>query len=319
MAIYDSRYTRTQIDVGIGAGYVPTLQAPPTSSTTSYTRSDLPSGSQTVSFVVGQMCRVAVTGGYDFYQLKDVSGNTATWEKTNYRVMGASGSGHASGLVPDTGSTAGTTKFLREDGTWQIPESGGSVIPVVLLYEPRTPEAGMVIFDAGDTNKFYRYTMQGWWVEFSTPHKAFGVDNNDEWYEIIDGVLSQTPIADFEYNAWYIYYTGGPKYQTGQVVFIGEYHGGGMLPTLDDIINWNKPIGLPVGSETVTSLASLPVTNRMIVATISTNQSTVSISGGVSSLTAGCELHVVVKATAAVTITLPTSSQIGRASCWERV
>lgn len=251
MAIYDSRYTRTQLDEGIGAGYVPTLQAAPTSSTTSYTRSDLPSGSQTVSFVVGQMCRVAVTGGYDFYQLKDVSGNTATWEKvadtntipqgycdtssstrdkvvtctdyvatansyimilmknansystnnstirlningtgnktvyingtssssssnktlpagsylvfydgtnyyfrtdgkitgnitgdaatvngktvgvnvpanavftdTTYSVMGASGSSHASGLVPDPGSTAGTTKFLREDGTWVVP------------------------------------------------------------------------------------------------------------------------------------------------------------------------------------------------------
>ena len=222
--------------------------------------------------------------------------------------FGGRGPGHKKGLVPDPGSTAGTTKFLREDGTWQIPESGDSVIPVVLLYEPRTPEAGMVIFDAGDTNKFYQYTMQCRWVELSTPHKAFGVDNNDEWYEIIDGVLSQTPIADFEYNAWYIYYTGGPRYQTGQVVFIDEYHGGGMLPTLYDIINWNKPIGLPVGSGTVTSLASLPVTNRMIVATISTNQSSVSISNGVSALTAGCELHVVVNATAAVTITLPTSS-----------
>jgi len=33
-------------------------------------------------------------------------------------VMGASGSNHAPGLVPDPGSTAGTTKFLREDGTW---------------------------------------------------------------------------------------------------------------------------------------------------------------------------------------------------------
>lgn len=436
MAIYDSRYTRTQLDEGIGAGYVPTLQAAPTSSTTSYTRSDLPSGSQTVSFVVGQMCRVAVTGGYDFYQLKDVTSGVATWEKvadtntipqgycdtssstrdkvvtctdytatansyimilmknansystnnstirlningtgnktvyingassssssnktlpagsylvfydgtnyyfrtdgkitgnitgdaatvnnhkvlsnvpanavftdTTYSVMGASGSSHASGLVPDPGSTAGTTKFLREDGTWQIPESGGSVIPVVLLSEPSTPEMGMVMFYADEINKFYQY-FRGSWIEISTPHKAIGLgSNDDDAYEIIDGVLSQTPI-DFEYNVWYIYYTGGPEYQIGQVVFIGEY-GGGVLPTFDDISNWNKPIGLPVGSGTVTSLASLPVTNRMIVATISTNQSTVSINGGVSSLAAGYELHVVVKVTAAVTITLPTSS-----------
>lgn len=40
-------------------------------------------------------------------------------------VMGASGTNHASGLVPDPGSTQGTTKFLREDGSWQVPPSGG--------------------------------------------------------------------------------------------------------------------------------------------------------------------------------------------------
>lgn len=50
----------------------------------------------------------------------DVPAN-AVFTDTTYSVMGASGSGHASGLVPDPGSTAGTTKFLREDGTWQVP------------------------------------------------------------------------------------------------------------------------------------------------------------------------------------------------------
>lgn len=33
-------------------------------------------------------------------------------------VFGASGAAHAAGLVPDPGSVAGTTRFLREDGTW---------------------------------------------------------------------------------------------------------------------------------------------------------------------------------------------------------
>ena len=36
-------------------------------------------------------------------------------------VMGGSGNGHKSGLVPDPGATAGTTKYLREDGTWTVP------------------------------------------------------------------------------------------------------------------------------------------------------------------------------------------------------
>ena len=48
----------------------------------------------------------------------DSSGNLNATD-TTYSTMGASGSTHASGLVPDTPSTAGTTKFLREDGTWQ--------------------------------------------------------------------------------------------------------------------------------------------------------------------------------------------------------
>ena len=40
---------------------------------------------------------------------------------TTYSVMGASGTSHSGGLVPDTPSTAGTSKFLREDGTWTEP------------------------------------------------------------------------------------------------------------------------------------------------------------------------------------------------------
>src|SRR5262252_3738740 len=35
--------------------------------------------------------------------------------------MGASGTGHAAGIVPDPGATAGSTKFLREDATWVVP------------------------------------------------------------------------------------------------------------------------------------------------------------------------------------------------------
>lgn len=41
-------------------------------------------------------------------------------------VFVASGASHASGAVPDPGSVAGTTKFLREDATWAVPSSGGS-------------------------------------------------------------------------------------------------------------------------------------------------------------------------------------------------
>jgi Periplasmic copper-binding protein (NosD) len=42
-------------------------------------------------------------------------------------VFGASGSSHAAGDVPDPGSSAGTTKFLREDATWQTLYTNGGV------------------------------------------------------------------------------------------------------------------------------------------------------------------------------------------------
>ena len=40
-------------------------------------------------------------------------------------VFVGSGASHAPGGVPDPGATAGTTRFLREDGTWNIPPGSG--------------------------------------------------------------------------------------------------------------------------------------------------------------------------------------------------
>jgi trimeric autotransporter adhesin len=44
-------------------------------------------------------------------------------------VFNASGIGHAQGAVPDPGATAGTTRYLREDGTWSAVSSAGSAGP----------------------------------------------------------------------------------------------------------------------------------------------------------------------------------------------
>jgi hypothetical protein len=41
-------------------------------------------------------------------------------------LFGASGTTHTPGIVPDPGATAGTTHYLREDGTWAVPAGGGS-------------------------------------------------------------------------------------------------------------------------------------------------------------------------------------------------
>ena len=39
-------------------------------------------------------------------------------------LFGVSGSSHSPGAVPDPGAVAGTTRYLREDGTWSVPAGG---------------------------------------------------------------------------------------------------------------------------------------------------------------------------------------------------
>ena len=46
---------------------------------------------------------------------------TGTVQASSLPVFAGSGASHAVGAVPDPGATAGTTRFLREDGTWAAP------------------------------------------------------------------------------------------------------------------------------------------------------------------------------------------------------
>lgn len=46
-------------------------------------------------------------------------------ESTAHPEFGPSGTAHSKGMVPDPGASAGTTRYLREDRTWQVPPGGG--------------------------------------------------------------------------------------------------------------------------------------------------------------------------------------------------
>jgi hypothetical protein len=54
---------------------------------------------------------------------------TAAAQTALLTVFSPSGPGSAKGLVPDPGTTAGTTRYLREDGTWVTPPGGGGGSP----------------------------------------------------------------------------------------------------------------------------------------------------------------------------------------------
>jgi len=68
-------------------------------------------------------------GGTSFALGTDATGAA---ECGTVQTMVASGASHKGGLVPDPGVTSGTSKFLREDGTWTTPTGGGSVTSVAL-------------------------------------------------------------------------------------------------------------------------------------------------------------------------------------------
>lgn len=75
-------------------------------------------------------------------------------------VFIGSGSTHAVGAVPDAGSSAGSTRFLREDGTWVVP-SGGS--------GSGTVNSGSAFSPA------YYPTGGGAQVSGATPFSGFGI------------------------------------------------------------------------------------------------------------------------------------------------
>lgn len=66
----------------------------------------------------------AASQGVDYYK----PGGTAI-AVADLPAMVASGATHAAGIVPDPGAVAGTTKFLREDGSWAIPAATGLADP----------------------------------------------------------------------------------------------------------------------------------------------------------------------------------------------
>lgn len=76
---------------------------------------------------------VTASGTFTASNFTGSSSGTNTGDQT---VFHASGASHSAGIVPDPGSTAGTTKFLREDATWAVPSGGSGTVTSVGLSLP---------------------------------------------------------------------------------------------------------------------------------------------------------------------------------------
>lgn len=95
--------------------------------------------------------------------LKGTGSGFAVATTSDYPVFVASGASHAPGVVPDPGSTAGTTRFLREDATFAVPPGtatspGGSNAQI--QYNNSGAFGGSDQFQVDTTNRIL-YVTQG--------------------------------------------------------------------------------------------------------------------------------------------------------------
>ena len=96
----------------------------------------------------------------------DANPITPTNNTVTIPAFAGSGTGHKAGLVPDPGSTSGATKFLREDGSWEVPPgSGGTGNSDLLNGNTVHPEARDITSEAWESKSWSGIqSFDGWEV-----------------------------------------------------------------------------------------------------------------------------------------------------------
>lgn len=73
-------------------------------------------------------------------------------------TFGGSGASHSVGLVPDPGSSAGTTRFLREDGTW----AAVGIVDIGIIIDGGG--AAILAGQKGQVHIPFAVTITKWWI-----------------------------------------------------------------------------------------------------------------------------------------------------------
>lgn len=256
-------------------------------------------------------------------------------------VMGASGSNHASGLVPDPGSTEGTTKYLREDGTWVVPPD----TTYSVMGASGNNHASGLVPDPGQTSGTSRYLREdGTWQQTPGGKHYYGTCNTES--QIVTKVV-QTHNQDFQLSAgnivtvtfnadnssigtmlnidntgeYYIVY-GGEALTTESKILGGKSGGTITYMCVSDIDTQNNQTFyyIPISSGDLISelmsqnfsyiytLSNIPNLSKLLYASITTNQSSVNVLNNY--IPEGQEVHVIIRAGSSdVTITLPTGGK----------
>ena len=114
---WNSGYDLFELD---SAGGLDTAAYQPVTSSLTWTMRGTP-----FTFAPGGFTANTVTAGTLHGSLSASDVASGTLNAARLPLFGASGMNHSLGAVPDPGATAGTSRFLREDGSWATPPSSG--------------------------------------------------------------------------------------------------------------------------------------------------------------------------------------------------
>lgn len=103
-----------------------------------------------VKFTANESKNITIKQGNNITLTPDAGSKKITISATDttYNAFGGSGSNHSSGLVPDPGSTAGTSKYLCEDGTWSTPPTTSGLTGVTFNGTSATVSGGVAAITA---------------------------------------------------------------------------------------------------------------------------------------------------------------------------
>jgi hypothetical protein len=148
---WNSAYNLFELDSNAGADVV---SYSPASSSLSMSMRGTPYSFTPQAFTAGTINAGTLNAGTLNGALDAGSIASGTVAAARLPLFGASGATHAPGIVPDPGATAGSTRFLREDGTWSAPSGGGTATFAGAWASGTTYSAGQAVSYTPNGNSY---------------------------------------------------------------------------------------------------------------------------------------------------------------------
>ena len=145
-------------------------------------------------------------------------------QDTTYSNFVKSGSGAKAGLVPAPSTTAGTTKYLREDGTWQVPPDNNTTYSVMTAATSSAAgAAGLVPAPAaGNQSSFLR--GDGTWATPTNTKNTAGSTNSSSKLFLIGATSQAANPQTYSHDTAYVGTDGCLYSNSTKVSVVGHNH-----------------------------------------------------------------------------------------------